>query len=137
MVWTIDEIHAPLFWFPRRVSADHVLVEDGGPADRLGTTDVPWCTPSRNGGSSGCAPASCTSTGSIHGTSRWWPDADGYGVSAEEQQPLDVDRTGDLLDLHLAAGIELRVPASLQALRDEVIVSGYRFSMCRMHNARP
>ena len=137
MVWTIDEVHAPLFWFPRECPRITFWSKDGTPADRLGATDAPR----------------------VHAIEeRWlervracelyvyrfdprdfepWPDADGYWVSAKEQQPLEVDRTGDLLDLHLAAGIELRVLASLQTLRDEVIASGYRFSMCRMHNARP
>ena len=63
-----------------------------------------------------------------------WPDADGYWVAREVQEPLDVAPVGDLLERHRSRAIELRVLEDLRPLRDAVLASGYRFSMCRMAN---
>jgi hypothetical protein len=137
MVWTIDELHAPLFWFPRECPRITFWTEDGSPATALGATaaarvhaiEASWLDRVRacrlfvyRFDPRGFAP---------------WPDADGYWVADDERRPLDVGPTGDLLELHAAAGIELRVLASLTSLRDSVVASGYRFSMCRMANAGP
>ena len=65
-----------------------------------------------------------------------WPGADGYWVSEHEHAALDVAPVGDLLERHRERGIELRVLSDLRELRDQVVASGYRFSMCRMANIR-
>jgi hypothetical protein len=137
MVWTVDDVHAPLFWFPRECPRITFWAGDGSPPDALGAT-----TAAR-----------------VHAIEqRWlprvedcelyvyrfavdgfapWPGADGYWVSEAEHAPLDVTPVGDLLERHRERGIELRVLPDLRALRDAVLESGYRFSMCRMANISP
>jgi hypothetical protein len=60
-------------------------------------------------------------------------------VSSTTVRPISVEPVGDLLDLHVAAGIELRLVPTLWPLRDAVVEAavahGYAFSMVRMHNA--
>ena len=137
MVWTIDDVHAPLFWFPRDCPRITFWADDGSPPDALGATGATrvhvieegWLDRMRacelfiyRFAVAGFAP---------------WPGADGYWVSDREHTPLDVAPVGDLLDRHRQRGIELRVLPDLRALRDQVIESGYRFSMCRMANITP
>ena len=137
MVWTIDDEHAPLLWFPRDCPRITFWTEDGTPADRLGPTtssrvhamEPAWVDRMRECrlfvyrfAVDGFAP---------------WPDADGYWVSHEERAALEVTPVGDLFERHRAAGIELRFLEDLRPLRDAVIESGYRFSMTRMRNISP
>ena len=134
MVWTIDDAHAPLFWFPRDCPRITFWAEDGRPADGLGATtsrrvhaiEDRWSERVRTCelfvyrfDPVGFAP---------------WPEADGYWVSTGEHvadrrgpgrrsaraPPRAIDRAPRLPDL--------------RPLRDAVIASGYRFSMCRMAN---
>jgi len=69
-------------------------------------------------------------------TFRAWTEAHGQWVSTEPVTPLGVEPVGDLLDRHVAAGIELRLVPDLGPLRDLVLASGLPFSMVRMGNAR-
>jgi hypothetical protein len=134
-VWAVDDLHAPLFWFPRdcpRItfwSGDETPVDALGPttATRVHAIEEAWFDRVRTCelyvyrfDPGGFAP---------------WSDADGYWVSADPQVPRGVDPVGDLLEHHRACGIELRVLPNLMPLRDAVLRSGYRFSMCRMANA--
>jgi hypothetical protein len=135
MVWTVDDLHAPLFWFPRDCPRITFWTADGTPADALGPTtaarvhaiEAGWLDRLR-----ACAlfvyrfePAGF----------RPWDDADGYWVADAAQVPLGVEPVGDLLEHHRGRGIELRVLTDLIPLRDAVVRSGYRFSMARMANA--
>jgi hypothetical protein len=134
MVWTIDEVHAPLFWFPRDCPRITFWATDGTPPDRLGATTATrvhaieerWVERMQacdlfvyRFAVAGFAP---------------WPGADGYWVSEDEHAALDVSAVGDLFGRHRERGIDLRVLPDLRELRDAVIASGYRFSMCRMAN---
>jgi hypothetical protein len=133
LVWAVDQPHAPLFWFPRDCPRIAVWTDDGGPAERLGTAasrvhgiEARWLDRVRR-----CelyayrlAPAAFTP----------WPDADGYWVAREVQLALGVAPVGDLLERHRSRAIELRVLEDLRPLREAVLGSGYRFSMCRMAN---
>ena len=76
-------------------------------------------------------------TGAFNGWGRspMLSEGDGYWVAEDECHPVDVTPVGDLLERHRERGVELRVLESLLALRDEVVLSGYRFSMARMANA--
>jgi hypothetical protein len=137
MVWTIDDDHAPLFWFPRDCPRITFWSGDGAPPHRLGPTTATrvhaieerWLERVR----------SCELHAYRFATEGFepWPGADGYWVSSAEHVPLDVAPVGDLLERHRARGIELRVLPDLRELRDEVVASGYRFSMCRMANISP
>jgi hypothetical protein len=61
----------------------------------------------------------------------------GYWTSRETVTPLSVEPVGDLLDMLVAAGVELRVMPSLWPLRDAVIASTLQFSIIRWRNAAP
>ena len=134
MVWTVDDAHAPLFWFPRDCPRITFWADDGSPPDRLGATcatrvhaiEEVWLDRVQ----------SCELWAYRFAVDGFepWPDADGYWVSGHEQTALDVAPVGDLLERHRERGIELRVLPDLRQLRDEVVASGYRFSMCRMAN---
>ena len=136
-VWAVDDVHAPLFWFPRDCPRISFWAEDGSPPVALGETSAPrvhaieeaWLE-------------------RVQRCELWvyrfavdgfepWPGADGYWVSTREHAPIDVVPVGDLLERHRERGIELRVLPDLRELRDAVVESGYRFSMCRMANISP
>ena len=51
-------------------------------------------------------------------------------------EPLELQRLGDLVELHRDAGIELRVVPRLLELWDDVIASTLEFSGMRLRNAR-
>jgi hypothetical protein len=126
MVWTVDEVHAPLFWFPRDCPRITFWPDDR--SWRVHAIEAAWLDRVR--------------TCRLHeyrfdpGPFAPWPEADGYWTAAVAVAPASVEPAGDLLARHQAAGIELRVLDELTALRDEVLASGHRFSMARMANAR-
>jgi hypothetical protein len=64
-------------------------------------------------------------------------EGDGFWVSRETVEPLEVAELGDLVGLHEQAGIELRVLPALQPLWTSVAASTLEFSGIRLHNARP
>jgi hypothetical protein len=135
LVWAIDEVHAPLYWFPRDCPRVTFWSDDGSPPELLG-------------------PTAATRVHAVEGawlptiqrcrlvvyrlpaaTFRAWPDADGHWVSEHELDAPPPEVVGDLLQRHAAAGIELRVVPDLRPLVDAVVPSGYRFSMCRLRYA--
>jgi hypothetical protein len=137
MVWVVDDEHAPLFWFPRECPRITYWADDGSPPDRVSPTaaervhaiEERWLDRVRR----------CelfVYRFAVDGFSPW-PDADGYWVSTTAHEPLDVTPVGDLLERHRERGIELRVLPDLRELRDAVVASGYRFSMCRLANLSP
>ncbi len=67
-----------------------------------------------------------------------WAEASGQWISRVAVVPVDVEPVGDLVDAHVAAGIELRGVPSLWPLHD-VARSGryWDFSVVRMLNAQP
>ena len=137
LVWAIDDEHAPLFWFPRDCPRVTFWTDDGRPPDLLGTTTASrvhaieerWLDAVRT-----CRLFAYRFAVDGFGP---WPHADGYWVATELQEPRDVTPVGDLLERHRERAIELRVVPDLRPLRDAVLASGYRFSMCRMANSAP
>jgi hypothetical protein len=137
LVWTIDDSHAPLFWFPRDCPRITFWTEDGSPTDRLGPTSAPRVHAIEDSWQERMA------------TCELWeyrfspigfepsPLADGYWVSSQDQEPFEVVPVGDLVERHRERRIELRVLPDLRQLRDDVVASGYRFSMCRLANLTP
>ena len=137
MVWTIDDEHAPLLWFPRDCPRIAFWTEDGSPPDRLGPTSASRVHAMESGWVDRMRDCQLFVYRFAVDRFRPWPDADGYWVSDEEHTALDVAPVGDLLELHRERGIELRLLDDLRSLRDAVIESGYRFSMTRMRNISP
>ena len=138
-VWAIDADHAPLYWFPRdcpRVTAwpkpgDKQYFDDGcaTTAPRLHAIEWAWL-------------ATMTTTTIYRyrfdpARFRPWPEANGQWISDEAVEPVAVDRIDHLLGAHDAAGIELRVVASLWDLHDRVQSDRWDFSIVRMSNAEP
>lgn len=126
MVWTIDDEHAPLFWFPRdcpRIA----YWSDAGP--RVHAMEAGWVERMRT----------CRLYVYRFAPSRFrpWPEADGYWVAEDEAVAVDVEPVGDLFARHRQRDIELRVVDDLGPVRDAVLASGARFSMCRMANLSP
>ncbi len=140
LVWAVDEAHAPGFWFPRQCpraccwSTGKPLSETGrtllglGGAARLHAIESGWLARLR----------ACTvyvyrfdaAPFTIHQV----PEA-GYWATNETVTPLAVEPVGDLLALHAAAGIELRIVPNLWPLIDAITASGLEFSISRAKNA--
>jgi hypothetical protein len=64
-------------------------------------------------------------------------DDAGYFSTRESIRPLSVEPVGDLLSLHAAAGIELRIVPNLWPVIDAIVASGLEFSIIRKMNAQP
>jgi len=138
-VWTIDEYHAPHYFFPREcprvcVWANEVTTEHDkqtifgmSRTHRMIAIESAWYER--------------VNTGHIY---RYHFDADdfemhepnaGYYISRKTVAPLRVERIDDLVGAILANGIELRVTPSLQPLRAFLLQSSINYSMIRMRNA--
>jgi hypothetical protein len=134
-VWAIDADHAPLYWFPRDCPRVAFWTADGSPADALGPTtarrvhaiELGWLDRVRD-----CALYAYRFD---VGAFEPWAEAEDQWWASEAVEPAAVEPAGDLLALHAAAGIELRLVPSLLPLVDPVVASGYQFSMVRMRNA--
>ena len=66
-----------------------------------------------------------------------WPDASGQWFSEQTVRPVAVVQLDDLLELHVAAEVELRAVPSLWPLHDLAISDAWDFSIVRMRNAAP
>ena len=51
-------------------------------------------------------------------------------------EPIEVVEIGDLLALHAAADVELRITPKLGTLMDRILASGLPFSFVRLRDAR-
>ena len=64
-------------------------------------------------------------------------EASGQWVSDTAVEPLVVLAIGDLLSIHAAARVELRIVADLWPLHDLAVSGGWDFSVVRRTNAVP
>jgi len=136
-VWTIDDAHAPLYWFPRECPRVTVWANDDEQGRRLATQFE-----SR---SSRVQVALASWEPRIRATRLYeyrfapgpfepWPDADGQWVSHEAVVPIDVVPIGDLIERQRVAGVDLRLVDDLGPIRDLVLTSGLPFSIVRWAN---
>lgn len=66
-----------------------------------------------------------------------WPNASGQWFAERPVVPVAVVPLTDLLDLHVAAGIELRAVPSLWPFHDLAVSDAWDFGIVRMGNAQP
>lgn len=139
-VWAIDEPHAPLYWFPRdcpRVTAwprdevERAAFEAAfcTTAVRVHAIETVWLAPMR---------ATTLYRYTLPGESFVpWAEAPGQWVSPTAVEPIGVAPVGDLIALHAAADIELRIVPDLWPLHDLAVSDRWDFSIVRMRNAQP
>src|SRR5262245_15018460 len=133
-VWAIDPEHAPLYWFPRdcpRVTtwprtADEEIAFRAAfrtSAPRVHGIELGWLDRMRT--------AVLYAYELDPADFQPWPAASGQWIATRPVVPLRVVAVGDLLDAHVAAGIELRaVPSLLAAPRP-----GHERSLGLQHRA--
>jgi hypothetical protein len=138
-VWAIDAEHSPLYWFPRDCPRISIWARDADQrsrlADRFGTEaericafETRWYERVRS--------ARLYRYTFDAGAFRPWSAADGQYVTDETVRATAVERLDDLLGLHAAAGIELRMTPVLGPFLDQVLLAGLPFSCVRLRNAR-
>ncbi|WP_089919271.1 DUF6886 family protein [Lentzea albida] len=129
-VWAVDAHRAPDYWFPRQ--CPRVLVIS--PTARVHAIEHGWLERMR--------------TAELYAyrfdAAPFRPfgeEGEGGGhahVATEPVTPLGpAEPVGDLLALHDAAGIELRLLPSLWPFWDEVVTGPHTFSGIRLRNALP
>lgn len=138
LVWAIDDVHVPAYWFPRDVprgtwwaNAD-TTQEDverllgGDRSRRVHAIQREWVEEFRAGRVYAYRFA----------PERFEPydDVAGYWVAREPVEPIEVQELDDLPRLHASRGIELRVVEDLAAVWDEVVASTVDFSGIRLRN---
>ena len=138
-VWAIDAAHAPVYWFPRDCPRISVWAYDDDQqavlSERFGTTAsrVSAC---ESGWFERIRAARLHRYAFDAAAFRPWEHADGQYVADAAVVAARVDVLDDLLALHAAAEVELRMTPLLGPFLDDVLRSGLPFSCVRLRNAR-
>ena len=141
-VWAVDAERAPDYWFPRQcprgmawttswtTDEDRALFLGPGGGERVHAVEYGWLEAIR--------------TAELYAYRFAAEDFRPFGlythahVCEHEVRPLGpAEPVGDLLELHEAAGIQLRVLPNLWTFWDAVTASSLGFSGIRLRNARP
>jgi hypothetical protein len=136
-VWTVDEAHAPSYWFPRQCPRACCWLRAGQTreiapgllapgAARMHAIQRDWLPALR-----ACRlyayefdPAPFT-----------LDDAEGgFWIARDEVRPIDLQPVGDLVAKHEDARIELRVVDQLKPVIEAIVASGLGFSIIRARN---
>ena len=136
LVWSVDTRHLPLYWFPRDCpracfwAGEHTSPEDsallhGSP--QVHAAESGWRERIR---------AARVVAYRLPGET-FEHDGEGFWVSSEPVEPLDVVELGDLVERHAEALIELRFVPSIWPLWQQVTESTLEFSGIRLRNAQP
>lgn len=139
-VWAIDDDHAPLYWFPRDCPRVTVWGRDHEElsalrsafvtsAERVHAIEAAWLGRMRQ--------ATLYRYTFDRASFLPWEDASGQWVSDVPVRPIGIAPVGDLLDAHVARGIDLRLVPSLWPLHDLALSGTWDFSIVRMANAGP
>ena len=135
-VWAIDTRHLPLYWFPRDCpratfwAVDETTDDDadrflgGDRTRRVHVVEPGWLERMR--------------TAQLHLyrlPAATFVSEDRYWISHEAVEPLERVEQSDLLGLHAAAEIELRIAPKLLDLWERVTASTLDFSGIRLRNA--
>ena len=140
VVWAVDAEHAPLYWFPRRCprvtawardDAERAVLAErfGTDAARICAAETGWLDQIR----------SCRLFRYEFDGAAFTPSTDGVAgqwESAETLEPRAVVELGDLLGLHAAADVELRLTPTLGRLTDQILDSGLPFAFANLRDAR-
>jgi hypothetical protein len=138
-VWTIDEFHAPHYYFPRECPRVCVWPkEDTSDQDmdiffgmsktnRMVAIENDWYEQVRHG-------RIYRYVFEAEDFELYEPNA-GYYISTRSVKPVHVERIDDLIVTILQEGIELKVTPSLMPLKNRILESTMNFSMIRMRNA--
>jgi hypothetical protein len=137
-VWAIDARHAPVYWFPRSCPRGAVWADTDDQlavlqrtfqtaASRVQATELGWLDRMRS--------ARLFVYEFDPAPFEPWPDADGQWVAHVSVEPIGVRPVGDLLELLVQAGIELRFVPDIWAFWRTVLESGLPFSGVRLRNA--
>jgi hypothetical protein len=126
-VWAVNAARAPDYWFPRQ--CPRVITISG--TARVHAVEYRWLERMR--------------TVELYAyrfdAAAFRPFGSPYPhamVATTEVVPLGpAEAAGDLLALHAAAGIEVRLVADLWPIMDAVVASTLRFSGIRLRNAAP
>ncbi|MEU4687495.1 DUF6886 family protein [Actinoplanes sp. NPDC023714] len=142
-VWAVDHEQAPSYWFPRQcpramawvggetTAADRERIVGAGCGERVHAVEFGWLAAMRTTR----LYAYRLPAGPFRPFGEPYPHA---MVAVETVVPLGPpEPVGDLVDLHAAAGIQLRLLGDLWPFWDEVVASSLRFSGIRLRNARP
>ena len=135
LVWAVDTRHLPLYWFPRdcpracfwaneRTTTEDAAVLDG--SSRVHAVEAVWLERLLR---ARVVAYRLPDESFEHG-------GDGFWVSRETVEPLEVIELGDLLARHAEALIELRVVPSICPLWRRVAASTLEFSGIRLRNAK-
>lgn len=142
-VWAVDAARAPDYWFPRDCpramvwtvattgAADRDRIVGPGGGDRVHAVEYGWLA----------AIQACVLWAYRLPAQQFRPIGDPVPHAVVATVPVEPlgppEAVGDLLALHDAAGIQLRVLPSLWAFWDAVTASTLAHSGIRMRNARP
>ena len=139
-VWAIDEDHQALYWFPR--DCPRIPAWPRNEAERR-HFEATFCTNAARVHAIESAWLDTIRTTALYRyvlpsqSFERWPQASGQWVSETVVEPLDVVPIGDLLTLHAAECIDMRITPSLWPLHDLAVSELWDFSIVRMRNATP
>jgi hypothetical protein len=128
-VWAVDAQNAPSYWFPRDCPRVCTWPAPGAPGHRVHAIEYGWLDRLRTVRlfAYRFAGEAFQPIGTPYPHAR---------VSTEVVRPLGPpEEVGDLLAVHEAAGVELRLMSDLPAYMADVVGSGLRFSGIRLRNA--
>lgn len=139
-VTAVDPEHAPLYWFPRRCPRVSVWANDadqqlrltekfGTQASRICAFETGWLDRMR----------ACRLYRYEFDSETFRPEdaaSPGHVVSPVTLVPLRVQAVDDLLGLHAATNVELRITPRLGSLVDQILGSGLPFGYVRLRDAR-
>jgi len=139
-VWAIDAEHAPLYWFPR--DCPRVTMWP------LRATDLPKLREQLVTTAARVHAIESAWLERMRGTTLYryefdaepfspWEEANGQWITDREVIPTGMEPVGDLVQMHVDAGIELRIVPSLWPLHDLAVRGDFDFSIVRMMNAQP
>ena len=136
LVWSVDTRHLPLYWFPRdcpracfwpgeHTSADDAALLQG--SMQVHAAETVWFERMR----------SARVVAYRLPEEPFEHEGDGFWVSRDPVEPIELVELGDLLELHAEALIELRFLPSIWPLWRQVASSTLEYSGIRLRNAQP